>query len=122
MSYKDGKRYHATYWNGEGKHQEMYDNLWQLLVPARGEANTMEGEMLRIAGNFYYDRYNNGHCNPCRTKPAQRVRDYMRRNKLNLWSDFKVNVSDWLLDEAMDQLIAHIISRPTFKKRKPREI
>jgi hypothetical protein len=51
-----------SYWNGNGKYQEQYDSLSRL-VPAKGFASTVEGEMLRAASRLYYDYYNNGFCN-----------------------------------------------------------
>lgn len=52
-----------TYWNGNGKHQEAYNKLFEELVPATGEATTEAGELLRIASRFYYEWFNNGNCN-----------------------------------------------------------
>ena len=49
-----------TYWNDDGKYQKAYSNLWEKLVPARGEAETVRGELLRAASKLYYDLFNNG--------------------------------------------------------------
>lgn len=48
------------YWNGNGKLQAEYDAMRLALVPAQGPATTTAGELLRLAGNIYYDVYNNG--------------------------------------------------------------
>ena len=42
-----------TYWNGNGKHQELYDAQWDELVPGNGKAGTMQGEVLRAASRLY---------------------------------------------------------------------
>lgn len=52
----------STYWSGQGKFQEDYDRL-QELVPFQGESNIPEIELLRVTSNLYYDCYNNGLCN-----------------------------------------------------------
>tara|TARA_Y100001972_G_scaffold107293_1_gene136339 strand:+ start:17 stop:499 length:483 start_codon:yes stop_codon:yes gene_type:complete len=52
-----------TYWNNNGKYQSINDVLWQILVPRTGQAETEQGEALRIVSKIYYDYYNNGCCN-----------------------------------------------------------
>ena len=52
-----------TYWNNNGKYQAIYNGLWKILVPNMGEAETEQGEALRIVSKIYYDYYNNGCCN-----------------------------------------------------------
>ncbi len=52
-----------TYWNNEGAYQKEYDELYKKLVPKSAEAETINGELIRIASRFYYDYYNNGNCN-----------------------------------------------------------
>ena len=41
-----------TYWNGNGKHQELYDAQWQELVLINGNAGTVQGEVLRAAARL----------------------------------------------------------------------
>jgi hypothetical protein len=53
----------GTYWNGNGRHQELYDRLYTELVPDSGPADTYYGEILRAISNVYYDVYNNGCAN-----------------------------------------------------------
>lgn len=52
-----------SYWSGTGKHQALYDSIFETLVPDMGKAPTKEGEMLRAVSKLYYDYYNNGMCN-----------------------------------------------------------
>lgn len=52
-----------TYWNNEGGYQKEYDELYKKLVPDKGEANTVHGEMLRGVSRLYYDYFNNGNGN-----------------------------------------------------------
>lgn len=108
--------YQATYWSGKGKYQAEFDKLHAELVPGMGDAATVEGQMLCYAANFYYDRYNNGHCNPGRTREGALVDHYMKRNGLK--GRFIVNQFNDDLDAAMDELVLHILSRPYFKKRR----
>ena len=46
------------YWNGNGKYQKEYQEMYDKLVPAVGESDTKLGELIRIASKAYY-RYNN---------------------------------------------------------------
>lgn len=52
--------YLPQYWNGTGKYQELYEELFQNLVPKEGNAPSNLGEMLRITSKLYYDIFNNG--------------------------------------------------------------
>ena len=49
-----------TYWTCNGKHQKEYDELWERLVPPRGNAVTKAGEVLRAVSRIYYRWYNDG--------------------------------------------------------------
>jgi hypothetical protein len=53
----------TSYWDGNGKYQKEYDRLWKELVPASGEAETEEGELIRAVGRLFYEYCNNGNCN-----------------------------------------------------------
>lgn len=53
------------YWNMNGAYQKEYDELWDELVPAEGEAQTTRGEVLRTSSKLYYDFFNNGNMNAC---------------------------------------------------------
>lgn len=52
-----------TYWDGCGKYQAEYVQLWAALVPGRGRAKTLFGEVVRAAGRLQYEYFNNGNCN-----------------------------------------------------------
>lgn len=49
-----------SYWNKNGKNQDLHNHLWAELVPAIGVAETKEGELLRAMGKLYYRWYNDG--------------------------------------------------------------
>ena len=51
-----------TYWNHNGRYQVLADQL-QERVPDEGASDNPKIEALRVAGNVYYDLYNNGMCN-----------------------------------------------------------
>jgi len=57
------EKYSPKYWNKSATDYNTYQKLFDKLVPAQGEADTTEGEMLRIISSYHYDQYNNGHCN-----------------------------------------------------------
>lgn len=52
-----------SYWNENGAYQKEYDELYTQLVPARDEAETVHGEMIRCVSRLFYDYCNNGNCN-----------------------------------------------------------
>lgn len=52
-----------TYWNGKGKYSKEYKEMFDRLVPSRGDATTQIGQVLRACSNLYYEYYNNGNCN-----------------------------------------------------------
>lgn len=52
-----------TYWNGKGKYSKEYNEMFERLVPSRGDAPTQIGQVLRACSNLYYEYYNNGNCN-----------------------------------------------------------
>jgi len=97
--------YSNAYWGSNGKYQKEIDVLSEQ-VPSMGEADHPVIEVIRNAQNFYYDRYNNGHCNPCRTKCAVPVRRFMKKYKAPSNLKFKIGVRDSELEESMDWVIA----------------
>ena len=52
-----------SYWNKNGAYQTEYNELYSKLVPDSGEADTIQGELIRSASRLTYDYYNNGNCN-----------------------------------------------------------
>ncbi|MGL4582209.1 MAG: ankyrin repeat domain-containing protein, partial [Flavobacterium sp.] len=40
--------------------EEQYEELWELLVPSKGSAKTVQGEVVRIAGKVRDEIYRNG--------------------------------------------------------------
>ena len=50
-----------TYWNNNGKYQRINDVFWDILVPSMGQAETEQGEALRIVSKIYYDVYKNSY-------------------------------------------------------------
>jgi hypothetical protein len=52
-----------TYFEEEGAYQEEYNRLWNELVPSRGAAQTINGELIRTIGRLTHDFFNNGNCN-----------------------------------------------------------
>ena len=52
-----------SYWGQDGAYQNLYDSLWEQLVPASGYATTIHGEMMRSISRLFYDYCNNGNGN-----------------------------------------------------------
>ena len=51
------------YWNGQGRYQRECDELFDRLVPEEGEADTVQGEMMRSIGCIYREFHVNHNCN-----------------------------------------------------------
>lgn len=51
------------YWGNTGVYQQQWDGLYEFLVPASGDAPTIQGELIRCISRLYYDYCNNGNCN-----------------------------------------------------------
>ncbi len=53
------------YWNNEGVNQELFDRLTTELIPSRGSAKTLNGELIRAVNRLSYEYCNNGNWNAC---------------------------------------------------------
>jgi hypothetical protein len=47
----------------KGKYDREYDVLWKKLVPMRGQAKTVQGELVRAIGRLASESYRNGNVN-----------------------------------------------------------
>lgn len=52
-----------SYWANDGAYQFDMDRLYDKLVPASGESETIHGEMIRAVSRLFYEYCNNGNCN-----------------------------------------------------------
>lgn len=72
----------GAYWRKTGRYQDLYDDLWALLVPAWGECPKAYAEPLRASSQLYYDGYNNGFGNipdsACHREEVARVAAWAR--------------------------------------------
>ena len=50
----------ASYWDETSQNFQEYQDYWNELVPQMGEAETLQGEILRCISRIAYDYYNNG--------------------------------------------------------------
>ncbi|RYG70638.1 hypothetical protein EON80_07370 [bacterium] len=51
------------YGKGQGRYNQEYRELWDKLVPASGQASTVQGELVRVIGRLASEFYRNGNCN-----------------------------------------------------------
>ena len=49
----------TTYWDGDGKYQEWYIEMYKKLVPPIGECDSDRGTALRVVSKLCHDLYNN---------------------------------------------------------------
>lgn len=53
----------TSYWADDSVNSEKMSKLWDELVPSKGEADTVHGELVRAFGRLNYEFGNNGNCN-----------------------------------------------------------
>lgn len=53
----------VSYWNDNAKFSKEFSKLTEDLMPAQGEGETVEAELIRIANRYYWDYCNNGNMN-----------------------------------------------------------
>lgn len=51
------------YTYGNGRYQSEYQALWDSLVPDMGQADTVQGELVRVIGRLASEYYRNGRSN-----------------------------------------------------------
>ena len=51
------------YYFGKGKYDKEYGDLWDKYVPKSGQANTVQGELVRAIGRLASEAYRNGNIN-----------------------------------------------------------
>ena len=59
----ENQKKEGSYWDGNGLYQEEYDKLYTELVPDRGMANTLHGQLILSVNRLGWDYWNNGYCN-----------------------------------------------------------
>lgn len=52
-----------SYWNNNGKYQDVQEVLWDKLVPKSGESHSIHGEIVRSLGRLWHEWGNNGNGN-----------------------------------------------------------
>lgn len=73
-----------SYMNGMGAYQKENDSLYDKLVPSRGCASTLHGELVRAANRLYYEYTVNGNCNAVRDVFDHVEVSFMFQNFLDL--------------------------------------
>lgn len=51
------------YYDGTGRYDNEYKELWKKLVPKSGQADTIQGELVRVIGRLADEFYRNGNGN-----------------------------------------------------------
>lgn len=83
-----------SYWDETGAYQLDFDMLTKQLMPPNGEAETVNGELIRAVNRLYYEYCNNGNCNACEI-------EYGEEEVLNdIWCEEEEDyISEWELEE-----------------------
>ncbi len=58
----------VSFWDGNHPRQKEYELLYGKLVPEQGEADTVNGELVRCISRFFWDYCNNGNMNAVETE------------------------------------------------------
>lgn len=77
------------YYFNKGKYSREYTELWDEMIPSQGQADSVQGEVLRCISKLSYDRFNNGFGNPM-PACAKLINFYS-----NLWTGYLDNKMDW---------------------------
>lgn len=83
-------------WDEKHPKAKIFSKLWDTLVPTSGEAETIEGELIRCAGRLVYEYCNNGNCNAV---------DYIPTSQFDPWDD---NEEEKVLSEMYAGFITYI--------------
>lgn len=83
--------------------QDQYSELWELLVPASGTAETVQGETIRICGAISYEILDNGGINWCDRH------EEMCKSLLNLLRHQDLSISD--CHKEIENIVVKLIER-----------
>lgn len=93
-----------SYWNGDGKYQDVHNVLWSRWVPQSGESALYYGEVVRGLGRLWYEWGNNGNCNATDRDAVDGVSDMYYEFLMKIDKNIP-NVSDKV--EAVRKVIAN---------------
>jgi len=96
--------YKLKYADDKGKHQKLFDDLWDKLVPHSGMSETTNGEAIRCLSRFYDERCCNGHCND-RSYECMFLSEWLEYNEVS----FEPEINDDMSDENLDLLVDTIV-------------
>jgi hypothetical protein len=84
VGYRDGFNYrkHVNFWCCNHPLNSIYKKVFEF-VPAMGESDIPQVEMLRLVCNMHYDAYNNGGGNSGRWSISQKFKKAIRQSKLD---------------------------------------
>lgn len=89
-----------NYWNHEGAYERETEKLYDDLVPAMGEAETINGELIRISHRLYHEYCNNGNMN---------ARDErLVNNRYSWYDDDEEDEYDIILSERYAEMIEYL--------------
>lgn len=86
---------------GQSPMDDVATQLWDKYVPAKGGADTIEGECIRAVGRLYYEWCNNGNCNAM-DEPG--VLDYYYELMVDFLRDHVPNI-ECELDNVVDMIV-----------------
>ena len=84
-----------TYWNDNGRYEELGGRMWNELIPEDGRCESLQGEVFRAANRLYYRWYNDGE------QVVQEDTDPFSGSVLNAWGF--LHLAQTLLPDSMDQ-------------------
>lgn len=89
-----------SYWNNEGAYEKETNELYEKLVPLEGEAETVNGELIRIAHRLYHEYCNNGNMNARYEQPVER--------HCSWYDDDDDDEYDIILDDRYEEMIEYL--------------
>lgn len=102
----------GTYWQNKGRYEDEAKQL-QALVPNSGEAETMQGEIMRAASRIYYDLFNNGFGNNW-TGALDYLKEFVNLpehiyDELNQYAGGAVVGNDKNLESIVEEMVSHAV-------------
>ena len=101
----------STYWNGNGTHQAIADEL-EKMIPTMGECEDKRVEQFRKAANAYYDIYNNGGGNSANRKVAYYfpgVMTVLTRHYRNIDWDAVQEITEPKMDAIIEKVAKKVV-------------
>lgn len=85
----------VSYWNDNGKFSKELSELTEKMMPDSGNAETLNGELVRAVNRLWYEYCNNGNCN------ARDTEFYYETHTESVWDE---DLEDYIEEEYEEEV------------------